>query len=171
MTQQPTWQLVANLGDANPIEYGGYFVYRDTTGVYCEEAELLTPTENDYSETMNWEVHRFVLDRLERVETDDRILLVPFGFSTRTDLPRSIEAYDEWFSDDLGRVADWAGQTLEQMRNLLCSSDPIERAFAYQSIGEYHGLENLDSYPLKFDNRAEVEARYSKVSVVRASQL
>jgi len=28
---------VANLGDANPIDNGGFFVLRDTTGVYPPE--------------------------------------------------------------------------------------------------------------------------------------
>lgn len=40
-TKQPRWKLVAQLGDVHPIDYGGYFVYRDTTGVYEEEAEVL----------------------------------------------------------------------------------------------------------------------------------
>ena len=31
---QPKWEYVANLGDTSPLEYGGLFLYRDTTGVY-----------------------------------------------------------------------------------------------------------------------------------------
>ena len=45
---QPVWSCIANLGDVNPIDYGGYFVYIDTTGVYPPEAELLiAPSDND----------------------------------------------------------------------------------------------------------------------------
>lgn len=36
----------------------------------------------------------------------------------------------------------------------------IQRALVYRAIGEYHGYENLDQYPLTFKTRAEVEARY-----------
>lgn len=162
-TNQPKWELIANLGDANPIEYGGYFIYRDTTGVYPEEAELLDSPEDDSG---TWTVYRFILDRLERIETDDRILLVPSGFSQKWangKLPHPIYVYDEWFSENLSRVADYIGQTLEEMRNDLCSEDARRRAFAYRAIGEYHGFDNLDSYPLTFTHRAEVELRYQSL--------
>ncbi len=49
---QPKWKLLANLGDANPIDYGGYFVYRDETGVYRDEAEkLISPDEATITDT------------------------------------------------------------------------------------------------------------------------
>jgi hypothetical protein len=157
-TNQPTWELIANLGDVNPIEYGGYFVYRDTTGVYPEEAELLSSPDSDGG---TWTVHRFSVDRLERVDINGRTLLVPFGFPKRTDLPHPIDQYEEWFSEDLERVASYIGQPLEELRGDLCSEDACKRAFAYRAIGEYHGLDNLDSYPLAFADRSEVESRYS----------
>ena len=49
---QPKWKLLANLGDANPIDYCGYFVYRDETGVYRDEAEkLISPDEATITDT------------------------------------------------------------------------------------------------------------------------
>ena len=40
-TKQPKWKLIAQLGDVNPIDYGGYFIYEDETGVYPPEGEKL----------------------------------------------------------------------------------------------------------------------------------
>ena len=162
-TNQPKWELVANLGDANPIDYGGYFVYRDTTGVYPAEAERLDSPESDNGE---WTVRRVCLDRLELAyDMFERKLLVPFGFSERTDLPHPIARYNEWFADGLESVANYVGMSLDELRNGFCSEDPVERAFAYQAVGDYHGWENLDSYPLTFANRSEVEARYAEKNV------
>lgn len=59
-TQQPTWKLIANLGDVHPIDYGGYFVYVDETGTYEAEAELLEVPED---EDRTYRVYRFILDR------------------------------------------------------------------------------------------------------------
>ncbi len=46
---QPAWECIAQLGDKNPIDHGGYWILRDTTGVYAEEAELLlVPDDEDW---------------------------------------------------------------------------------------------------------------------------
>lgn len=158
MTNQPKWKLLAQLGDANPIEYGGFFVYCDETGVYPEEAELLISPEED---TGTWIVYRFVLDRLKRAGEDGQYL-VPFAYEPTT-WKYPVRQYDEWFNEDLSRVASFVGQDVEEMRDMLCSGDAVERAFAYRSIGEYHGFLNLDSYPVTFNTREEVEARYSEM--------
>jgi len=36
-TNQPVWNVIANLGDATPLEYGGAFLRIDETGVYDPE--------------------------------------------------------------------------------------------------------------------------------------
>ena len=142
-TRQPKWKLLANLGDVNPIDYGGYFVYQDTTEVYPPEAELLISPDSDAG---TWTVYRFVLDRMEEYELPDgRIILIPFGFSKRSDLPFPIENYGEWFSQDLDQVAEFIGTTADQLRSMFCSPEPTDRAMAYLAIAEYHGHENLDS--------------------------
>ena len=61
----------------------------------------------------------------------------------------------------LSGVASSIGTSLSELRTLFCSDNPLDRATAYRAVGEYHGFENLDSYPLRFDTRAEVEARYA----------
>jgi hypothetical protein len=47
MTNQPEWECVANLGDADPITYGGLLVYIDKTGVYPPEVEVIQEEENE----------------------------------------------------------------------------------------------------------------------------
>lgn len=48
---QPVWKYLGNLGDRHPIEYGGLFVYKDTTGVYGFEMEKLEePCDDDTCE-------------------------------------------------------------------------------------------------------------------------
>ena len=65
MTQQPTWRYVTNLGDVNPIEHGGAFVFVDTTAVYPPEMEILEPPCDDIDiddDDARWAVSRIVLD-------------------------------------------------------------------------------------------------------------
>jgi hypothetical protein len=57
-------------------------------------------------------------------------------------------------------VASCAGTTKEALEQQFCSDDPLERARAYRDVGEYHGWDNLDEYPLTGLTRAEVAKRY-----------
>jgi hypothetical protein len=50
---------------------------------------------------------------------------------------------------------------------MFVSSEPGQRALAWQAIGEYHGWDNLDSDPLQFTSREEVEQRYAKDTVTQ----
>lgn len=158
-TKQPIWQFVANLGDVHPIDHGGYFVYRDTTGVYSDQAELLLVDESAETDSGDeWTVYRFDLDRLKQVQIGETVYLVPLKFDESW--PHPVSHYDEWFHGDLARVASFLGQSLQDLRDAFCSENPLKRAHAYKAIGDYHGFENLDSYPLTYKTRVEVEARY-----------
>jgi hypothetical protein len=144
---QPKWELIANLGDVNPLEHGGYFIFRDKTGVYPEEAELLLVEDGDYT------IYRFSLERLKMVKG----FLVPLKYNKSWPYP--VERYDEWFHEQLGDVAASIGTTKQELEKAFTSANPLERAHAYRAIGDYHGFENLDSYPLTHMPRAEVEKR------------
>lgn len=155
---QPKWRFVANLGDASPLEHGGYFVYRDTTGVYDHEAELLVEPEDTDDRGARWTVYRIELDRCKIVREDNTVYLVPFAYDAAAYL-HPVSSYVEWFAKDLDRVASFIGSTREEMERELCSENPLERAHAYRAIGDYHGWRNLDDYPLTL-TRAEVKKRY-----------
>lgn len=149
-TKQPEWEFIANLGDANPLDYGGYFIYRDKTGVYEEEAEFWHEPEDENSPIT---VYRFALERKKMVGP----YLVPFGYDDSWHHP--VASYDEWFHKDLAGVASFVGATKTELERAFCSADPVDRAIAYRAIGEYHGFENLDSYPITVSAR-EAEKRY-----------
>jgi hypothetical protein len=162
-TRQPVWQLVKNIGDVSPIEYGGVFVYHDTTGVYGDEMEVLfSPDDDDAPE--GWAAYRVCLDRLKMISDPETsaVYLVPFAYDPTW--PHPVAKYDEWFHSDLAHVAESLGNgtTVDDLRADLCSSDPITRAFAYQAIGGYHGYENFDTDPFVSHSRDEVEARYAE---------
>lgn len=152
-TRQPEWEFIANLGDASPLDYGGYFIYRDKTGVYEEEAELLI-VDNEEDENTTYTSYRIVLERGKLV--DD--YLVPFRYNPSWKYP--VGRYDEWFHAGLEDVADSIGATKEELEQAFTSANPLERARAYRVVGDYHGWENLDSYPLTELTRKDVEERY-----------
>jgi hypothetical protein len=58
MTNQPNWEFVENLGDVNIAQYGGFIVYRDTTGVYAPEVEVYEASEDETGGT----VSRFIME-------------------------------------------------------------------------------------------------------------
>ena len=156
MTNQPIWRFVANLGDASPLDYGGYFLYEDTTGVYGFEAEKVEEPYDEVDPESNkarWTIHRVCLDRCKMVDGN----LVSFNY--KPEWPYPVAAYVEWFAKDLASVANCMGTTEQELIDALCSKDGKALAWAYQCIADYHGWNNLDDYPLTL-TRAEVEARY-----------
>jgi hypothetical protein len=158
-TQQPEWKLIAQLGDANPLDYGGYFIYEDTTGVYAPEGELLISPDSD--EDGQWTVYRFSIDRctLENgILSDNRFHPDSAAWFAKPESEKANRPQDTTY---LSNVADFCGMPLEEMQRLFISDSPVERAHGYRAVGEYHGFDNLDQYPLTFKSREEVEARYA----------
>jgi len=153
MTRQPEWELIDNLGDqGDPIAYGGFWVYRDTTGVYEEEAEYWEPLDD----TPKGFAYRFSLERCGLHEghlVHKRIL------DKHPDLPYPLDRYTKWFDDHIDAVADFQGLQPDELRASFCSEDPIARAWAYRSLGEYFGFFELDQYPLELTIE-EAQERY-----------
>lgn len=144
MTNQPKWKCVAQLGDANPLDYGGYWVFVDTTGVYDAEGEWVEVDE----ETNRLTIHRFSLDKCTYI---DGVL------SDNQYHPE----HPAWFADDLESCASSCGTPVDELRTMLCSDDPIQRALAYRDIGGHWGFRNLDDCPLEM-GRTEGRRRYKK---------
>jgi hypothetical protein len=148
-TNQPKWKMIANLGDANPFEYGGFFVFIDVTGVYSPEAVKFDIDDNATDKT-RIQAYRFSLDKLKRVSdvNTKKTVLVFDGLTN--DSPHPIEDYDEWFHQlvDFKSMAEGLGITVEDFEEMFCSDDILDRACAYREIGENFGFENLDDYPL-----------------------
>lgn len=151
-TNQPEWKFVANYGDANPLDHGGKFLFIDETGVYPPELEIVEPTGSEDSdgdfENYEWEVHRFRLERCTYVN----------GVLSNNQFHQDHPA---WFASDLAGVVSCCDTTVEKLIQQLTSDDPKDRAVAYLDLIGYHGPYEFDQYPLHFDDRKEIEARYA----------
>lgn len=165
MSNQPKWKLIANLGDVNPVDYGGYFVFVDETGVYPPEAEYLEVDESafdfDDDEKGKRTVYRVILEKCtfqNGVLSDNPFHPNHPAWFFSTEEEKKARPQDS----HLGNVAEFIGTDEEELIEQFCSDDPIERAQAYRAVAEYYGWNNFDDYPLEFTNRKEVEARYKK---------
>ena len=139
-TNQPKWQLVANLGDVNPFDHGAFFVWKDLTGVYDLEATSLTVCNNDQI-------------------IESRILLEKCYLTNGVLSDNKFHLdYSVWFSEDLPAIASFSGQDLDQLISDLCSDNPIERGSAYLSVFNYHGSQGDDNIL----TGKEVRAKYSR---------
>lgn len=154
MSDQPKWKLVGNLGDASPLDHGGFFVYVDETGVYDPQVEVLEVDDEDGyahdSAACRWTVYRFDIPRCTYVEgvlSDNRF---------HPDHPA-------WFADSVDSICT-SGMSPDEFRADLCCVDVIRRASAYREIMEYHGVANFDETPLVFTDKAEIEDRYDQTS-------
>jgi hypothetical protein len=158
---QPIWQYLFCDGDANPILYGGVFVYRDVTGVYQDEAEYVDPYEQ-HGEVKEWRIWRYPIDRLKCHPHPDtgRPMLIPRRY--QDNWPHAAHSYEEWFSKDIGGVCSYIGMEPDTFREHICGEDPWLRSRAWQSVGDYWGFMNLDSYPLIIKDREEMWKRYAR---------
>jgi hypothetical protein len=167
---QPKWELIGQLGDKDPISYGGYFIFRDTTGVYAEEAEyLIVPDDDDEEDDEEEEVveegegkyivYRFILERctfINGILSDNKFHPEHPAWFAKPEKERASRPQDTTY---LKNIADCMDFKPGELQKLFCSPNPLERAQAYRAVGEYHGFENLDGYPLHL-TRAEVKKRY-----------
>lgn len=116
-------KLVANLGDRNPFEHGGYFVFKMRGGGY-EGHHWDSPDDDDPDAVVH--VYRFTI-------ADD-------GARDLTWIkPRDVAATHGVSEADL----------LKDAR----SDNVCDRAFFYRDVGSHYGFDNLDSYPEEFTQR------------------
>lgn len=132
-TNQPKWQLVANLGDGNPFDYGGFFIWKDLTGKYDLEATILLLDEENE-------------DKIQEV----RILM------------EKCNALDEFFADDLDSIASFAGQDRQELIDQLASDEPIARGRAYQALTMYYNVENFGGDGWEIRSIKEVKRDYAR---------
>jgi hypothetical protein len=160
---QPRWKFVANLGDRNPLEEGGYFVYVDETGVYTAEAERLeiSKCETAAGDLATYEVYRFSLERCTYVNgilSDNKFHPNKPAWWAKPESERAEYPYHTTYLENMLVYTD---QPLEEVVKSFCSEDPVERARAYELVGFYHGWINLDSYPIELTYEEALE-RYTK---------
>lgn len=108
-----------NLGDASPMEYGGFLVNKETGAAwYWDEPESDSEDPNDPIYT----VYRFTVE-------DDPM----------ADL--------SWMEDDdWERAAETIGSTVEDIR-AMAAGDITQKAEVYRTAASLWGWQNIDSYP------------------------
>lgn len=129
---QPQWKTIGTVGDCNPVEYSGGFVWIDETGVYDPECTWIEAGENEDSPVT---VYRFVLESC----TWTNGILSDNKFHP---------LHPVWFQKDLESLASNFGESVEWLVGKFCSDNPMERAFAWIEVAQHWGFDNLDSYPL-----------------------
>ena len=160
MTQQPDWKYVCNLWDAMPIDYGGDFLYVDATWVYPPEIEKLVPPNDDVIDTprARWTVYRFMVEPctyINGILSDNKYHpghAAWFANPYNPDRPQDGKG-------GLEELSSYIGVSIEELVAMFRSKDVRTRAAAWLAAADYHGIDNFDSYPLKF-NREEIEKRY-----------
>lgn len=182
---QPEWKFVDNLGDANPIEHGGFFVYVDTTEVYDPEAEVLQFDEHyeksadddfdhvegfdeDFDEQNDnfgkWTVYRFSLVKCTLVNgvlSDNKHHPESdVWWHNRDPEHKARHGYDQYHR--FCEIAASIQLEPEELEAMFCSDDVLVRASAYQMITGLHGYYEFDQYPREFTSRKEIEKRYEK---------
>ena len=147
MNEQPKWECIANLGDVNPIDHGGLFVFVDKTGAYPPEVECLE--EPQESEAQVWIVYRFVLEPCTYIN----------GILSDNPYHPEIPAL---FARDyrLRDMAEAVGLSAADFAYLFCSDDAVTRARAWREVGLAWGFDELDDCPLNL-SRQETWGRYS----------
>ena len=161
---QPKWKFVANLGDATPIDHDGLFVFIDETGEYSPEMEQLVSVGGEEEEERNdddelisegnekWEVRRCTIEPCTYIN------------GVLSDNP-SHPDHPAWFADDLSSVCSSMDVEEQELIQMFCSDDVVQRALAWKMVGDHHGWDNFDSYPITFDSRREVEQRLEKRNI------
>lgn len=170
MTRQPKWRCVAQIGDPDPMLYGGKWIFVDTTGVYAPEMEIFEGIE-DRDNPDECMIFRFSLEPCyytDGVLSDNQFHL----------------HHQAWFAKYLEDVAEFSNRTVETLIKCLCPKvrrtreSPLEDglkvrahvytleelislAWAYGELADYHGYFNFDSYPLVMSEK-EVRRRYKQ---------
>ena len=128
MTNQPNFKCVANLGDVTPWDYGGAFVLVDQTGVYTPELRVFEkPIGTMYDE------YTILLEKctyINGVLSDNKY---------HPDTPA-------WFAKALVGTAEATGISELDLINWFCSSEILERAWAYLTVYLYHGPQGFPTY-------------------------
>lgn len=139
-TAQPCYHCIENIGDVDPFTYGGAFVCVDKFNVYSPIL-LILDTYPDHIEFTH-RLYEITLDRCFIVKENNQIV----GIGSNLYHTDSCE----WFGNlaSLETVASFTGRGgYDSFMQRFVTSDPVERAFSYQSLTNYYGLHEFDQCP------------------------
>jgi hypothetical protein len=130
-------KILDNLGDKKPFDYGGFIVYR------VRDPKKTGPDAS-------WIQAEFWHEPIE--EQPDRYDV--YRWQVEYDVMKDLNWVDNW-----GEIAEYVGISLEELKKEAQSGNPLDRAGVYRMVADYHGFENLDSYPETY-TRKEMEERW-----------
>lgn len=129
-------ECLGNVGDVNPIEYGGGYILRND----AEDRPRLEHFEGlEYMHAKAWDVD------LDDPTQTDRIKVMLYRADLETSGARFLSDLD-WV--DWSEIASYTGQELSAF-TASALDDLQARAQVACDVASYHGWENLDSYPLE----------------------
>lgn len=148
---------LANLGDVDYIEHGGFFVFESTPpDLPCIEI-LVEPDEDGPQEWLSYliemEPHTYTADG------QDLPTNFTSGILSDNQFHKSTAA---WYADDLESVAETTDYPngVAGLRTDLCSGKPEIQAGAYQALVSYYGPYEFDQSPEVFTQQ-QAEKLYS----------
>jgi len=68
----------------------------------------------------------------------------------------------DWFA-----IVDTMGVSVTELGEMSISPNPLQRAELYRMVGDHHGWDNIDGYPLRL-SRPEMEERWPKSALKEA---
>lgn len=141
---QPLWQFVGNYGDVDYITHGGMFLFKDLTGRYAPELEILEePVIGE-----EYKVYRVCLDKCYYTA----------GVLSDNKFHKNLEA---WF---MGAADNMSPEEKEELIEQLTSNKPSQRVLGYLTLIGYYGAFEFDQYP-NILTRKEAKDRYKRLGV------
>lgn len=130
-------KVLGNLGDAKPFDYGGFIIFRvrdpKKTG-----PQAMTTVAEFWHEPLEGQPDRYEVYR----------------FQVEYDVMKDLSWVKDW-----KEIAEYHGISLDELKKDAQSGNPLDRAGVYRMVADYHGFENLDSYPERY-TRKEMEKRW-----------
>jgi hypothetical protein len=129
-------KLLANLGDVNPVDHGGYFVINRNASKRLDPEYQLVILETIDEPIPTWYYGHISIDKCyytNGILSDNQYHLdKPAWFA-------------DWFKDYDPTCDDERDYHLKS-RDYICSDDPIKRGSVYRDLGMYYGWENLGGH-------------------------
>lgn len=185
MLEQREWEVIGQVGDENPVLYGGGIILRHSD-VRDPELELYQPDiydvyrdedgkivrDEDGEKEFPVHIYRFPIKRFVMHEGQ---LVGEREPEYAAQVPgRGV--HPEWWADKLPEIFD--EEALPNVIEALCSDDAVARAAVYVEICNYYGESNFDDYPLvksyteackRFEKMMKVNDHERRVRVGTAS--
>lgn len=169
MLEQREWQVVGQIGDVDPVLYGGGIVLQyadsrepelelyepDIYDVYRDEDGKIVRGEDGEKEFPVY-IYRFPIERFVMHEGQ----LVGEREPQYAAQTPGRGVHPEWWAEKLPKIFD--EEALPNVIEALCSDDAVARAAVYVEICSYYGEENFDSYPLVL-SYSEASKRFDRL--------